>query len=135
MVWGGISTTGKTYLNVIAGNLTGIIYRDEILHPNVRVYAGAIGDVIILMDDNARLQRARVVTDYLENKTIERMYWPSLSPDLNPKEHAWHKLQQTISSHPELPKNREELSAAIVEQWARLPQIFFQRLIRSMQRR
>jgi hypothetical protein len=88
MVWGGISITGKNDLNVIAGNLTGIRYRDEILHPNVRVYAGAIGDVIILIDDNARLQRARVVTDYLENKTIERMYWPSLSPDLNPKEHA-----------------------------------------------
>jgi transposase len=86
------------------------------------------------MDDNARLQRARVVTDYLENEIIERMDCPSLSPDLNPKEHAWDKLQQAISARPELPKNREELSAALVEEWARLPQIFFRRLIRSMQR-
>jgi transposase len=99
------------------------------------VYAGAIGDVFILMDDNARLQRARVLTEYLENETIERMDWPSLSPDLNPKEHAWDKLQQVISARPEPPKNREELFAALVEEWARLPQIFFRRLILSVQRR
>jgi hypothetical protein len=63
------------------------------------------------------------------------MDWLSLSPDLNPKEHAWDKLQQAISARQELPKNREELSAALVEEWARLPQIFFRWLIRSMQRR
>jgi hypothetical protein len=39
----------------------------------VRPYAGAVGDGFILMDDNARPHRARVVTDYLENETIERM--------------------------------------------------------------
>ena len=88
MVWGGISITGKTDLHVIAGNLTGIQYRDEVLDPIVRPYAGAIGDDFILMDDNARPHRARVVTDYLETETIERMDWPSLSPDLNPIEHA-----------------------------------------------
>jgi transposase len=84
------------------------------------------------MDDNARLQRARVVTDYLENETIERMDCPSLSPDLNTKEHAWDKLQQAISARPEFSKNPEELSAALVEEWARLPPIFFWRLIRNM---
>ena len=36
MVWGGISITGKTDLHVIAGNLTGIRYRDEVLDPIVR---------------------------------------------------------------------------------------------------
>ena len=87
------------------------------------------------MDDYARPHRARVVTDYLETETIERMDWPSLSPDLNPIEHAWDKLQQAVSARPVLPRNREELSAALVEEWNQLPQIFFRRLIRSMQRR
>jgi hypothetical protein len=46
MVWGGISYDGSTDLYVIRnGPLTGIIYRDEILVPIVRLYAGAIGDV------------------------------------------------------------------------------------------
>ena len=87
------------------------------------------------MDDNARPHRARVVTDYLVTEPIERMDWPSLSPDLNPIEHAWYKLQQAVSAHPVLPRNREELSAVLVEEWKQLPQIFFRRFIRSMQRR
>jgi hypothetical protein len=77
----GISIDGKSDLHVIAGNLSGVRYRDEILHPIVRPYAGTVGDGFILMDDNVRPHRARVVTDYLENETIERMEWPSCSPD------------------------------------------------------
>jgi hypothetical protein len=38
---------------------------------------------------------------------------------LNPIEHAWDKLQQAISAHPILPRNREGLSAALVEEWAK----------------
>ena len=44
MAWAGISIDGKTDLHVIAGNLSGVRYRDEILHPIVRPYAGAVGD-------------------------------------------------------------------------------------------
>jgi hypothetical protein len=62
----------------------GVRYRDEILHPIVRPYAGAVGDGFILMDDHCRPHRARVVTDYLENEKIERIEWPSCSPDMNP---------------------------------------------------
>ena len=63
------------------------------------------------------------------------MDWPSLSPDLNPIEHAWDKLQQAVSARRVLPRNREELSAAFSEEWNQLPHILFRRLIRSMQRR
>ena len=37
--------------------LTGVRYRDEILHPIMRPFAGAIGDDFILIDDNARPHR------------------------------------------------------------------------------
>jgi hypothetical protein len=96
MVWAGISIDGKTDLHVIAGYLSGVRYRDEILHPIVRPYAGAVGDCFILMDDNGRPHSARVVTDYLENEMIEPMEWPSCSPDMNPIEHAWDMLQKAF---------------------------------------
>ena len=134
MVWAGISIDGKTDLHVIAGNLSGVRYRDEILHPIVRTYAGAVGDGFILMDEYARPHRARVVTDYLENETIERMEWPSCSPDMNPIEHAWDMLQKAVSTRPILLNNRQELSVALIEEWTRLPQLCFRRLIRSMKR-
>jgi hypothetical protein len=58
MVWDGISYDGSTDLYVIRnGSLTGIRYRDEILAPIVRPYAGANGDDFILMDGNATPHR------------------------------------------------------------------------------
>jgi hypothetical protein len=72
MVCGGISNDGSTDLYVIRnGSLTGIIYRDEILAPIVRLYAGAIGDDFILMDDNATPHRAIIVNDQKSYEAIE----------------------------------------------------------------
>jgi hypothetical protein len=70
-----ISMTGKINLHVIAGNLTGVRYWDEILHSIVRRYAGAVGDDFILMDDNARSHRDRVVKDYIW-KMKPMIEWP-----------------------------------------------------------
>jgi hypothetical protein len=93
MVWSDISYNCSTDLYVIRnGSLTGIQYRDEILTPIVSLYVGAIGDDFILMDDNARPHRARIVNEYLQQESIERMDWPAKSPDLNPRDHAWGHL-------------------------------------------
>ena len=87
MVWAGISAQGKTDLHVIEnGTLTALRYVNEILDVYV---AGAVGENFILMDDNARAHRARIIDQYLEQATIVRMEWPARSPDLNPIEHAW----------------------------------------------
>ncbi|KAJ8376822.1 hypothetical protein SKAU_G00074020 [Synaphobranchus kaupii] len=49
MVWGGISLEGRTNLDVLAnGTLTAVRYRDEILRPIVRPYAGAMGPGFLL---------------------------------------------------------------------------------------
>ncbi|GFU72331.1 transposable element Tcb2 transposase [Trichonephila clavipes] len=54
----GISLGGHTDLHVFhGGTVTGLRYRDEILDP----YAAAIGNDFILMDDNARPHRARLL--------------------------------------------------------------------------
>lgn len=109
---GGISYDGSTDLYVIRnGSLTGIRYRDA---PMVRLYAGAIGDGFILMDDNARPHRTRIVNEYLQQETIERMDWPAKSPDINPIEHASDLLQRRISNRQNQPNSLQELADALV---------------------
>ena len=87
MVWAGISWKGKTDLVFIQGNLMSQRYRDEILHIFVWRYAGAVGELFLFQDDNARLHQGRSVQHYLDEQGIERMEWPANSPDLNPIEH------------------------------------------------
>ena len=136
LVWSGISLDGRTDLYVIRnGALTGVRYRDEVLDPVVRPYAGACGHGFILMDDNARPHRARVVNQYLEQEGIERMEWPARSPDLNPIEHAWDILQRRLSSRIRQPRTAEELSNFLVEEWHRIPVADIRRLILSFPRR
>ncbi|KAJ8349887.1 hypothetical protein SKAU_G00250170 [Synaphobranchus kaupii] len=88
MVWGGISLEGRTNLHVLAnGTLTAVRYRDEILRPIVRPYAGAVGPGFLLVQDNARPHMARVCRQFLDDEGIDAIDWPSRSPDLNPIEH------------------------------------------------
>ena len=136
LVWAGISYDGRTDLYVIRnGALTGVRYRDEILHPIVRPYAGACGPGFIMMDDNARPHRARVVDQYLEQEGIERMDWPARSPDLNPIEHAWDMLKRRISARDRQPRIVRELTNMLVDEWLRIPVADIRRLILSFPHR
>ncbi|GFT30279.1 transposable element Tcb2 transposase [Trichonephila clavipes] len=66
LVYGGISIYGSTDLYIIRdGPLTVRRYRDEFLKPIVVLYAAAIGDDFLLMNDNCRPHRANLVEDFL----------------------------------------------------------------------
>ncbi|GFY01181.1 transposable element Tcb2 transposase [Trichonephila clavipes] len=63
---------GNLYI-IRDGPLTARRYRDEILRPIVVPYAAAIGDDFILMDDNCRPPRAKLVEDFLFEEGIIRI--------------------------------------------------------------
>ncbi|GFW56585.1 transposable element Tc3 transposase [Trichonephila clavipes] len=133
LVLAGISLGGHTDLHVFhGGTVTGLRYRDEILDPYVRPYAAAIGNDFILMDDNARPHRARIVEEYLEDHGLERMEWPARSPDLNPIEHLWDYLGREVAALNPPPKSLHELKEGLLCVWSSLPIPVSGNLINSM---
>ncbi|GFW71038.1 transposable element Tcb2 transposase [Trichonephila clavipes] len=133
LVWAGISLGGHTDLHVFhGGTVTGLRYRDEILDPYVRPYAAAIGNDFILMDDNARPHRARIVEEYLEDYGLERMEWPARSPDLNPIEHLWDYLGREVAALNPPPRSLHELKQGLFCVWSSLPIPVSDNLINSM---
>uniref|UniRef100_A0A8C7W4M5 Tc1-like transposase DDE domain-containing protein n=1 Tax=Oncorhynchus mykiss TaxID=8022 RepID=A0A8C7W4M5_ONCMY len=136
MVWGGISLGGRTALHVLArGSLTAIRYRDEILRPLVRPYAGAVGPGFLLMQDNTRPHVAGVCQQFLQEEGIDAMDWPARSPDLNPIEHIWDIMSRSIHQHHVAPQTVQDLADALVQVWEEIPQESIHHLIRSMPRR
>lgn len=136
MVWGGISLGGRTDLYVMRGQtMNAQRYLDNIIRPIVLPYAGAIGPDFILMDDNARPHRARVVNQFLEEQTIERMEWPAYSPDLNPIEHIWDSLWRQVRGADNLPTTLDQLEQELVRVWAEMTVQFVAQYIRSMSQR
>uniref|UniRef100_A0A8C7R8B5 Transposase Tc1-like domain-containing protein n=1 Tax=Oncorhynchus mykiss TaxID=8022 RepID=A0A8C7R8B5_ONCMY len=136
MVWGGISLGDGTALHVLAkGSLTAIRYRDEILRPLVRPYAGAVGPGFLLMQDNARPHVAGVCQQFLQEEGKDAMDWPARSPDLNPIEHIWDIMSRSIHQRHVAPQTVQELADALVQVWEEIPQKTICHLIRSMPRR
>lgn len=135
MAWAGIMIGGRTSLVFPEGNLNAASYIDEVLEPVVLPFSSEIGPEFIFMHDNARPHTARITNEWLEAQEIPVLPWPAQSPDLNPIEHAWDKLQQSVLHHLSSITTREQLCNLLDEHWRRIPQEFFDTLIRSMPRR
>ena len=127
---------GRTDLYVVnRRTMTAIRYRDEILRPIVRPYAGAVGPGFLLMHDNARPHVARVCQQFLHDEGIDAMDWPARSTDLNPIEHLWDIMSRTIRRRHVAPQTVQELTDALIQVWEDIPQETIRRLNRGMPRR
>jgi transposase len=133
MVWGGISHGLKSPLIVIAGNLTGVRYRDEILRPVAVPFVQQ--HHLIFQQDNARPHIARVCQDFLANHNINPLDWPPYSPDLSPIEHLWDEMDRRVRGRRNAPATLDQLRAALLEEWDNIPMRRINALMNSMHRR
>ncbi|GFV82214.1 transposable element Tcb2 transposase [Trichonephila clavipes] len=118
MVWAGIMINGRTRLHVVAnGTMTGQRYIDEVLLPHVRLFRGAVGDKFVFMDDNATCHRTLAVQDCLGSEGIQRVVWPTRSPDLNPIENVWDALGRQVAGRNYPTTNKNTLIRALTEEW------------------
>lgn len=135
-VWGGVMRNGKTDLVVLIGqSMNGVRYRDLCVNEIVVPFAQNFGAGFILVDDNARPHRARIVQECLRENGIERMNWPARSPDMNIIEHVWSRMKLKLNQREQEFLNFEELAIAVREVWEAIPQEFITNLVDGMPRR
>ena len=106
-------------LIVIAGNLTGVRYRDAILWPVEVPFVQQ--HHLIFQQDNARTHVARVCQDFLTNHNISPLDWPSYSPDLSPIEHLWDEMDRGVRGLRNAPATLDQLRAALLEERDNIP--------------
>ncbi|GFT37317.1 transposable element Tc1 transposase [Trichonephila clavipes] len=63
---------------------------------------------------------------------VQKLNWPSQSPDLNPIEHLWDELEQGLRSQPNRPSSLQALSSAVMDAWKAIPMVTYQKLVESL---
>ncbi|KAK7101734.1 hypothetical protein V1264_020071 [Littorina saxatilis] len=133
MVWGAITNTGRSQLVEVPGRLNAQHYVQDILQPHALPLLAA--PRAQFQHDNARPHTARLTTNFLAANNVNTLPWPSLSPDLNPIEHAWDELGRRLNARVNAPPNRRQLFQALQQEWDNILQQTLRRLIASMPRR
>jgi DDE superfamily endonuclease len=137
MVWGCISWWGVGPLVVVEGTLNKKGYVSLLgshLVPYLKQVKEKCPDVMF-QDDNATCHVSGYTTLWRERHGIDRTDWPPNSPDLNPIENLWDHLGRQIRKRTPLPTSLPALTAALQEEWAKIPLDVVRNLITTMQSR
>ena len=112
--------TGASYVNIIRDNLQISIERIWLENS-------------IFQPDNDPKHTTRIAKTYFDENLIEKLDWPSQTPDLNPIEHLWATLDYRIPTESRV--NLQTFLAEIQDDWNALPGDILANLVNSMQRR
>ena len=126
-----MSSAGVGKLAFIDGNMTGEMYR-RILENNLldSVRMLSLGNGWVFQHHNDPKHRAAVVTTWLNGNNIERIKWPSFSPDLNPIEHLWDEVERRMKKTN--PRNVTELKECLVRIWENIESQVCKKLVDSV---
>jgi transposase len=117
MLWGCFSAGGTVRLVKIEGKMNGAKYR-EILDENLLQSAQdlSLGRKFTFQQGN---DTKHIMQEWLRDKSLNLLEWPSQSPDLNPIKHLWRDLK--IAVQRSSPSNPTELERICREEWENSP--------------
>jgi transposase len=145
MFWAGIWLQDRTWITEMFG------------HPqsrrggkSSRSYQNALQEGLLphydgsrqFQQDNAPVHTSISTRSWLRSHSIEPVYWPPYSPDLNPIENIWRMLKHKLrTKHPEIihlqdnEEDRAKFIDWIEDAWAYLDQAKIRKMIESLERR
>ena len=81
------------------------------------------------------MHKARSIQKWFVEISVEELYWPAKSPDLNPIELLWDELECRLQVRSNLLTSVPNLTNALVVEWMQVPAAMFQHLVEGLPRR
>lgn len=137
MVWGCLTSKGIGDLCRIDGGLDADLYckilGDELLS-TLRYYHLKKSDTIFQQDNDPK-HTSKKAQQWIKANKLEVLNWPANSPDLNPIEHVWSYLKQSVYSSNTPPSSIHELWQQVQDKWNEIPLDYIKELYGSMPNR
>ena len=108
------------------------LYYHEILERNLLPSIANFGfsGGFTFMQDNDPEHTSVLVKNWLIKQHKKILLWLSYSPDLNPLEHLWKKLERRLNKSQS--KNRQELGNLLMEEWNKTESSVLEKLADSV---
>ena len=135
-VWGCFSALGFGTLYLFTNNLTAQVMvkiYQKCLLPSAEAWFGRPRQPWVLQEDNDPKHRSRLCTLWRSENDIERLDWPSQSPDANPIENVWAFIKHKLAGKRIM--TLKQLSRQIRKIWRSLPISYAENLVGSMPQR
>lgn len=134
MVWGYMAANGVGELVFLDKIMDQHVYLN-ILKDNLKKSAENLGlsGLFQFYHDNDPKHTAHLVKLWLLYNCPKVLHPPPQSPDINPIEHLWAKLETEIRQSPII--NKEHLKQRIREEWGKISSDYTRKLVESMPKR